>query len=846
MKLRLAPSIALIAASSFFALCVAHAAKKPPKGQQSAEAAPAKSGAATGWFNWRGPAQNGSSPETGLPDKVDASAAAGAPGAPLWTADFPGQSTAVIANGRLYINGRTGDGADLREGVSCFDADTGKVIWQHFENDFLSDIIYLRYATGAPTIDPETGNVYVQGTQGMLSCFSADGKVLWQHSLMEEYGRMTFPNGRTATPVVDHDLVITRGITSGWGANGPAADRLLAFDKNTGSLVWLSSPADRPQDPTFSPLFLSWYGGKRVFFTACGDSSVACVNARTGEPIYRFRAAQAGAKGGINGGVLRYKDALLVAHESENVDTSEVGRTAAFRIPAPGEEPKEQLHSTYPVAPGMKIFSPKELELWRNPLGNLGSSPALAGNTLYEVTGVGELAAVNADTGVVKWKKKLGAEQRQSSPFVADGKVYVGFYIAGGQQPGGDNDSGDGELYIFKPGEKDAEVLSRTKLTGRCFGSPIGYNGKIYIQTDKKLYAFGKKGDNASAKNVVWKDEGWPEAGKTGATAKLQLIPDEVLLGPGQSVQVRVQGVDANGFTTQEAVDLKSVKIDNYIPPTALVKAKMNGKFDDAGKLTADKTDVSSAGAFQGVLKSDEKVDGTLRGRILPELPIKVDFEGVTLKETTGPGIGNEAPEKLPAGTSPGPTNWNAVEPPTPFAYPPLAWGGARFRFEIRKAPGAGNNLALCKTIDNKRFQRGQVFIGHSDMKNYTIEADVLTEGNKRKMSDIGLINQRYLVTLRGNAREIEVSSNLERIKKTAPFTLTPNEWYHLKVKVDVAKDGSGVVRAKAWKKSEPEPAAWTIEVEHKHAHPNGSPGFFSLSPQEQRAWIDNIEVKKN
>jgi hypothetical protein len=274
----------------------------------------------------------------------------------------------------------------------------------------------------------------------------------------------------------------------------------------------------------------------------------------------------------------------------------------------------------------------------------------------------------------------------------------------------------------------------------------------------------------------------------------------------------------------------------------------MNGKFDDAGKLTADRTDVSSAGAFQGVLAADGNVNGTLRGRILPNLPIKVDFEGVKLNEMTGPGIGNEPPAPEPGKPAPaaGPTNWNTVEPPTPFAYPPLAWSGARFRFEVRKAPGEGGNLALCKTIDNKLFQRGQIFIGHPDMKNYTIEADVLTEGNKRKMSDIGLINQRYLVTLRGNAREMELSSNLERIKQTVPFTLTPNEWYHLKLRVDMAKDGSGTVRAKAWKKGDAEPAAWTLEYLDGHAHTNGAPGFFSLSPQDQRAWIDNIEVKQN
>ena len=87
MKIRLAPSIVLAVASS---VCLTHAAQKPLKGQSPAVAAPAKSGGATGWFNWRGPSQNGTSPETGLPDKVDAKS-------PLWTADFPGQGSPVIA-----------------------------------------------------------------------------------------------------------------------------------------------------------------------------------------------------------------------------------------------------------------------------------------------------------------------------------------------------------------------------------------------------------------------------------------------------------------------------------------------------------------------------------------------------------------------------------------------------------------------------------------------------------------------------------------------------------------------------------------------------------------------------
>src|ERR1700722_17468085 len=240
-------------------------------------AAPIPSRAAvSGWLDWRGPQQNGTSLETGLPDSADAAH-------PLWMANFPGQSTPVIANGKLYIMGYLGEGEDLQEGVICFDAETGKELWRQLFSDFLSDTIYLRYATSSPTVDEETGNVYMQGTQGILAAFTANGKLLWKHSLMEEYGRITFPNSRTASPAIDKDLVITRGITANWGANGPAADRFYAFDKRSGELVWSSTPGDRPKDNSFSNPVLAWLDGKRVFYSATGDGSVVCVNARTGQ-----------------------------------------------------------------------------------------------------------------------------------------------------------------------------------------------------------------------------------------------------------------------------------------------------------------------------------------------------------------------------------------------------------------------------------------------------------------------------------------------------------------------------------------------------------------------------------
>ncbi len=136
--------------------------------------------------------------------------------------------------------------------------------------------------------------------------------------------------------------------------------------------------------------------------------------------------------------------------------------------------------------------------------------------------------------------------------------------------------------------------------------------------------------------------------------------------------------------------------------------------------------------------------------------------------------------------------------------------------------------------------------MGTPDLKNYTIEADVMSEGNKRKMSIVGLIDQRYRVVLKGNDQVLETTSNEELLHSDVPFHWSPNVWYHMKLRVDVAADGSGVIRCKVWPKGETEPAPWTSEVPIAHANTSGCPGLFGFSPQNMRVYIDNIAVTAN
>ncbi|MFQ3169437.1 MAG: outer membrane protein assembly factor BamB, partial [Limisphaerales bacterium] len=287
----------------------------------------------------RGPLQTGVSLEKHLPDNILTEDA-------LWTVDLPGRSTPTVANGRIFVVGHLGEGANLQEGVFCFDADTGEKLWEHKFNDFLSDIIYTRYSASSPTIDPETGNLFFQGTQGIFASFTPDGRMLWQHSLMEALGRMTFPNGRTATPIIDRDLVITRGIMANWGAQGPPWDRFYGFDKLTGELVWAAKPGSRPKDSCFSSPALGWLDGRRVFYATTGDGSVVCANARTGEAIWQVPLFKAG----INASVVVYNNDIAGAIYGTPY---EPGQMVGFKIP-----------HVQPTDANPVIVERKQVELW--------------------------------------------------------------------------------------------------------------------------------------------------------------------------------------------------------------------------------------------------------------------------------------------------------------------------------------------------------------------------------------------------------------------------------------------------------------------------------------------------
>ena len=729
------------------------------------------------WLFWRGPDGTGVSKQTNLPGLLSLEKES-----LLWTHEIQGGGVPVIAGGRAYQFGYYGVEDELQEALVCFDAASGNVLWERTHSDFISDIVYNRYGVGAPCVDPASGNVYFQTSPGLLIGYDSEGNKLWERSLMEELARLTFPNGRTGGPCVDGNLVIIHAITANWGKQGPARDRFYAFDKDTGDLVWSSTPGITPKDSSFSPLtFEDLPSGRRVFYSGTGCGHVVCIDARTGQPLWRFQMSY----GGVNSGVVIHKDTIIAVHGKENTDSSTIGRMVAIQKPTSLPSLGEEI-----------IILDRESEVWRNnAMEAFTSTPVYKDNRLYTTIKRGELICSDAENGEEIWTLKLAPDQVHASPTWADGKLYVPMF--------------DGKVSVVKDKGDEGEIISQVQLEGSCLAAPSVAHGRVFVQSKKRLYCFGS---DQVAPAFVSQQTVTPPFNTQAVS--LQVVPAEFSLKSGNSLAFKVFSLDKNGRRIEEVKE--GLSWEKWIPPTAKVQSEVDAEISSDGILVAEQDARLSAGALR---VSKEGISGITRGRILQDLPYLENFEeGFSLTQKSSDDI--------------------------PFSYAPLSWLGARMRWQVQSFQG---NLVAGNTLDRVLFQRAINFVGHKDMSNYTAEADVMTDGDRRTKSNIGLINQRYIFALIGNSQKLEVISNYDRFRHSVPFSFKTNIWYKLKTRVDILKDGTGMIRAKAWIKSSDEPDAWTIEVPHAVPHLHGAPGVYAMSPQsKKKVYFDNLSINYN
>lgn len=539
---------------------------------------------AADWAEWRGPARDGVSQEKNLPARWSPAGEGLA-----WKAPYGGRSAPVVFGSHLYLQNTAGRGASEQERVMCFDADTGRLLWEHRFNVYLSDVPAHRVGWASPAVDTATGNVHVFGGGGSLLALTKDGKVLWERSLGEDFGLLTTHGGRTVSPVIDGDLVIVSGAMFVWGEHGRGGHRIVAFDKRTGETVWVTAPGARPYDTTYAPMIIANVAGTRLLIQGGADGMVYALKPQTGEPVWRYEIS----KRGINTGVVVAGTTAILTHSEENLDSNEMGMLVAVDATAKGD------------------IKPANIR-WKN-IGWQGgfSSPVIDGERLYQIDNGANVGAFDLKTGKQLWLQNLGTIQK-ASPVLADGKLYVG--------------TENGKFYILKPTAAGCEILDSDELTNTVpvegqpgktqqvpapiLGSAAIANGRVYFATDTTLYAIGKK-SNAPREE---RDHFIANHDDRPATF-VQVVPTELIIKPGDALNFRVRLFDERGVFIREEKGA-TWSLDR------LKGAVSDGKFVSA----------ADGGRQAGLVKASVGgVTGAARVRIVPPLPWSEDFSGYAI-----------------------------------------------------------------------------------------------------------------------------------------------------------------------------------------------------------------------
>ncbi len=534
------------------------------------------------WPNWRGPQQNRVSTEKNLIESWDPEG--GPEGNLVWkNPELGSRSTPIVMNGKLFTIVRDQPGTSVEsEMVVCVDAATGKKIWQYPMNVYLCEVPDTRVGWSSCSGDPETSRIYVQSVSGYFCCLDAKtGKLIWERSLLEEFGLINTYGGRTNVPVVFEDMVITSAVVVGWGDSAKynflarPAHRFMALDKATGELRWINGTNISPFDTTYSTPTRCVLGGQAAVVFGSGDGQVWAIQPRTGKHIWHYPLSRRG----LNTSPLVVGDTVYTGHSEENVVGSTMGAVVALDGTLEGDQ--------------------TDKEKWLRPKLMVGkSSPVMVDGKLCVVDDRAKFMMLDPQTGKSLAQKKFGTMMR-STPLVADGKVYLC--------------TSGGRWKILRATDTGIEVLHELRLEGEASdGSPIVSQGRIYLPTSAAIYCLGNPNVEPTADPLPEPPQETP-VDQAAAAAQIQVIPFDALLAPQQTQNYRVRLFNARGQLLREAA-ASEVRFSVDGP----------GAVSPAGQYTAPSDNAHQTSLV--VCKVGE-LTSTARVRVVPPLPWSFDFD---------------------------------------------------------------------------------------------------------------------------------------------------------------------------------------------------------------------------
>jgi outer membrane protein assembly factor BamB len=795
---------------------------------------------ANDWAKWRGPEQDGVSRETNLPEAWTPEGENLA-----WSAPVGGMSCPIVMKGYVYSFTRIGEvpagtgntatvdpGAKTQEALTCVDEKTGKVVWQHLNNMFMTDAPFHRLGWSSPVGDPDGDHVYAMGTQATLSCCDAKtGKLVWEHQMTEEFGLISTFGGRTASPAIDGDILYITGVSFGWGNNAGSQHRIFAFNKNTGELLWTSGTGGIPVDAPYNTPVIAVINGERLVIFPAGDGGIHAFQARTGKKAWTYKAS----KHGMNSSCVAKGNLVYATWDLDNFGSNKLGGIACLD--------------------GSKVKDGAPAVVWKDEGIEDGFPTAtVVDDTLYCITDNAVLYAIDAKTGEEKYRKGMGTIGKASLVY-GDGKLYVA--------------EANGRFSIVKPEKTKFKILNRAEFMDKpgreyvIFGSPAISDGHVFLATATMLYCIGPKEFAAQTVAIPPMAQEAPVEGHP-EPALIQVTPADLVLHPGDKATFAAHAFDALGRPLGEVkadkwevgqltmppppVRPKELMRPNSAAaaqgtapttaaaaamtpppatqPTAPVKVgNLDGTVDESGTFTADNKGHTPQGG--GVIAHVGKLEGIGRVRVFPPTPWKIDFEKAVVGK------------------------------------PPLTWIGAGMKFAVREEPGNPSNKVLTKLTDIPLFARARTYLGTQDQTNYTVQADVKVDERVfndngvevHKLPDAGVIDSRYCLELKGANQSVNLYGwpaaipRNELVPGLATHTAQTykwkaHTWYTEKLMVQ-QEPGKAIVKGKVWETGQPEPKDWTIEMEDPTPNTHGAAGLWGFS-NDLEIYYDNIVVTSN
>jgi outer membrane protein assembly factor BamB len=326
--------------------------------------------------------------------------------------------------------------------VEAFDRETGRRLWEHrmpAEGPLPEVHEKHNLATPSPVTDGE--RVYAWFGSGQLVALTVDGARVWQRHLAEENGPFTLDWGHGSSPALHGDLLYLL-------CYHEPTSYLLAVDKHTGMTRW---QVDRPAGTRSytTPVVVSGPAGGELIVNS--TAAIEAYDAATGE--LRWHAAGE-HRFGI--GVPSFVDGVLYASRGY--------RSGPYLAIRPGGRGGADVSATHVV--------------WKADTGApYVSSILVLEGLLYMGSDTGVITCVDAATGEKLWQERTGGIF-SASPVAGDGKIYFA--------------SETGEVFVYAPG-RQARQLARNPIAGRIVASPAIAGGRIYLRSDDRLIAIGRR-----------------------------------------------------------------------------------------------------------------------------------------------------------------------------------------------------------------------------------------------------------------------------------------------------------------------------------------------------------------